>query len=46
MKDGMRAGHYSGVSRRVIRAGPEEVRANPRRRCCNLRWCVSSAATT
>jgi 16S rRNA (cytosine1402-N4)-methyltransferase len=38
MKDGRWAGHYSGVSR----AGPEEVRANRRRRCCNLnlRWCV------
>ena len=46
MKDGMRAGHYSGVSRWVIRAGPEEVRTNPRRRCCNLRWCVRSAAAT
>ena len=46
MKDGMRAGHYSEVSRRVIRAGPEEVRANPRSRCSKLRWCVRSAAAT
>ena len=46
MKDGMRAGHYSGVLRWVIRTGPEEVHANPRRRCCNLRWCVRSAAMT
>ena len=46
MKDGMRAGHYSGVSRWVIRAGPEEVHANPRRRCCYLRWCVWSAVAT
>jgi 16S rRNA (cytosine1402-N4)-methyltransferase len=46
MRDGMRTGVYSEVSRRVIRPGPEEARANPRSRCCKLRWCVRSSAPT
>ena len=44
MRDGMRTGVYSEVSRRVVRPGPEEARANPRSRCCKLRWCVRSSA--
>jgi 16S rRNA (cytosine1402-N4)-methyltransferase len=43
MKDGMRDGMYTEVSRRVIRPSPEEMRANPRSKCCKLRWCVRSS---
>jgi 16S rRNA (cytosine1402-N4)-methyltransferase len=35
---GFRSGLYSEVSREVVRAGPEELRANPRSRSAKLRW--------
>ena len=41
-RDGERAGLYSSVSREVIRAGPEERRANPRSSSAKLRWAVRS----
>ena len=43
MKEGLRAGVYSEISRRVLRVGREEARANPRSKCCKLRWCVRAA---
>jgi 16S rRNA C1402 N4-methylase RsmH len=43
MKEGLKAGVYSEVSRRVVRVGSEEARANPRSKCCKLRWCVRAA---
>lgn len=42
MKEGLKAGLYTEISRRVVRAGAEEARANPRSRCCKLRWCIRS----
>ena len=43
MKEGLKAGDYSEVSRRVVRVGSAEARANPRSKCCKLRWCVRAA---
>ena len=43
MKDGLKSGVYSEISRRVVRVGREEARANPRSKCCKLRWCVRAA---
>ena len=43
MKDGLKSGAYSEISRRVVRVGREEARANPRSKCCKLRWCVRAA---
>lgn len=40
LKAGLKAGLYAEVARRVVRASPEERRANPRASCCKLRWCV------
>lgn len=37
-QDGERRGDYSEVSRDVVRATPEEVRANPRSHSAKLRW--------
>ena len=39
-KSGLRDGIYSRASDEVIRAGPEEVRANPRSASAKLRWAV------
>jgi 16S rRNA (cytosine1402-N4)-methyltransferase len=39
-KAGQRDGLYSAVSEDVIRAGPEELRANPRSSSAKLRWAV------
>jgi len=36
--DGWREGVYAGISREVIRPGPEERRANPRSTPAKLRW--------
>jgi 16S rRNA (cytosine1402-N4)-methyltransferase len=35
---GERTGAYSEIAREVVRATPEEVRANPRSRSTKLRW--------
>ena len=40
MKEGLKDGTYREVSRRPVRPTREEVRANPRSKCCKLRWCV------
>jgi 16S rRNA (cytosine1402-N4)-methyltransferase len=37
-RSGERAGLYSEVSHEVVRAAPEELRANPRSRSAKLRW--------
>ena len=39
-KTGLREGLYSAISEKVIRAGPEELRANPRSSSAKLRWAV------
>jgi len=39
-KSGLRAGAYSAASDEVIRAGREELRANPRSAAAKLRWAV------
>jgi len=39
-KAGLRDELYSAVSEEVIRAGPEELRANPRSSSAKLRWAV------
>lgn len=39
-RTGLRDGLYSAVSEDVIRAGPEELRANPRSSSAKLRWAV------
>ena len=39
-REGMRTGIYSATSDEVIRAGPEERRANPRSSSAKLRWAV------
>jgi len=39
---GERSGAYSEVAREVVRATPEEVRANPRSRSAKLRWALRS----
>jgi len=39
-KVGLRDGLYSTISEEVIRAGPEELRANPRSSSAKLRWAV------
>ncbi len=40
LRDGMRAGIYSAANDEVVRAGPEERRANPRSSSAKLRWAV------
>jgi 16S rRNA (cytosine1402-N4)-methyltransferase len=42
-REGQRAGMYSEVSREVVRATSEEIRANPRSRSAKLRWARRSA---
>ena len=39
-KTGLRDGVYSSVSDDVVRAGSEELRANPRSTSAKLRWAV------
>jgi 16S rRNA (cytosine1402-N4)-methyltransferase len=39
-REGLRAGQYSATSEEVVRAGPEERRANPRSSSAKLRWAV------
>jgi len=39
-KAGQRAGTYSATNEEVIRASPEELRANPRSSSAKLRWAV------
>jgi 16S rRNA (cytosine1402-N4)-methyltransferase len=39
-KAGVRDGIYSAASEDIIRAGPEELRANPRSSSAKLRWAV------
>jgi 16S rRNA (cytosine1402-N4)-methyltransferase len=39
-KAGVRDGVYSAASEDIIRAGPEELRANPRSSSAKLRWAV------
>lgn len=41
-KAGVRDGLYASASEEVIRAGPEELRANPRSSSAKLRWAVRS----
>ncbi len=43
-KQGLQDGHYSAIARDVIRASPEERRANPRSTSAKLRTAVRSAA--
>jgi len=38
--EGLREGIYSGISKEVIRASPEEQRSNPRSAPAKLRWAV------
>jgi 16S rRNA (cytosine1402-N4)-methyltransferase len=39
-RDGVRMGVYAAVNDEVVRAGPEERRANPRSSSAKLRWAV------
>ncbi len=39
---GLRNGHYARISTEVIRAGADELRANPRSSCAKLRWAVGA----
>ncbi len=39
---GLRNGHYARISAEVIRAGADELRANPRSSCAKLRWAVGA----
>ena len=39
-REGVRAGIYSAASEEIVRAGPEERRANPRSSSAKLRWAV------
>lgn len=43
-RDGVRAGIYVSASEEIIRAGPEERRANPRSTSAKLRWAVRAGA--
>jgi 16S rRNA (cytosine1402-N4)-methyltransferase len=46
-REGVRTGVYATASDEIIRAGPDERRANPRSTSAKLRWAVradSSAA--
>ncbi|MDI1320981.1 MAG: 16S rRNA (cytosine(1402)-N(4))-methyltransferase, partial [bacterium] len=40
LKAGLRDGVYTAASDDIIRAGPEELRANPRSASAKLRWAV------
>jgi 16S rRNA (cytosine1402-N4)-methyltransferase len=39
-REGLRAGIYSEANEEVVRAGPEERRANPRSTSAKLRWAI------
>ena len=39
-REGVRSGIYSAASEEIVRAGPEERRANPRSSSAKLRWAV------
>ena len=39
-REGVREGVYSATNKEVIRAGPEERRANPRSTSAKLRWAI------
>ena len=39
-KDGLAAGLFADVARRPLRPSAAEANANPRSRCCKLRWAV------
>jgi 16S rRNA (cytosine1402-N4)-methyltransferase len=39
-RDGVRTGIYASTNDEVVRAGPEERRANPRSSSAKLRWAV------
>jgi 16S rRNA (cytosine1402-N4)-methyltransferase len=41
-QEGERDGTYSKVTPEVIRAGPEEIRSNPRASSAKLRWAIKS----
>jgi len=43
-RDGVRTGLYSATNEEIIRAGPEERRANPRSSSAKLRWAERSIA--
>ncbi len=43
-REGLRAGIYSAVAEEVIRARPEERRANPRSTAAKLRWARKAAS--
>ena len=39
-RDGVRDGIYSSTNDKVVKAGPEELRANPRSSSAKLRWAI------
>jgi len=39
-REGQRQGIYAAISENIIRAGAEELRANPRSSSAKLRWAV------
>jgi 16S rRNA (cytosine1402-N4)-methyltransferase len=41
-RDGVRTAVYSAINEEVVRASPEERRANPRSTSAKLRWAVRS----
>jgi len=41
-REGWRSGVYSTTNEKVVRAGPEERRANPRSSSAKLRWAIKS----
>lgn len=41
-RDGLRSGVFSATNEEVIRAGPEEQRANPRSSPAKLRWAIKA----
>ena len=43
-REGLRAGNYSAVNEEVVRAGPEERRANPRSSPAKLRWAIQAGS--
>jgi 16S rRNA (cytosine1402-N4)-methyltransferase len=44
-REGLRSGQYCEISEDVIRAGPEERRANPRSSSAKLRWAIRAGST-
>ena len=43
-REGVRAGIFSATNEEVVRAGPEERRANPRSTSAKLRWAIRASA--